>query len=278
MTGVVGATQGAPPKRIIAIGPNSAEIVCALGACEAIIGVSKFVVYPPELKTRPHVGGQFDPDLERITALRPDLVITRGASDALERLCADRGVAVYRDETDSLAGIEKTTADLGRLLRREKEAEEIIADFRAALDKIRADVAGKPRPRVFLTASRQPDRLANIMTAGRGTFLDEMIEIAGGINVFGDVDMRYPQISPEAVLAKQPDVIIELLPEVKLTPELESQLRRQWQELGPFPAAKHDHIYFLTDDHCLIPSLRYHVIIEKVAKILHPQGGMSNGE
>ena len=265
-----GGLADQPPQRIIAIGPNSAEIVCALGACDAIVGVSKFVVYPPELKARPQVGGQFDPDIERITALRPDLVITRGASDALERLCADRGIAVYRDETDSLAGIEKTTADLGRLLRREKEAKQVVADFRAAVDRIRAEVAGKRRPRVFLSASRQPDRLANVMTAGRGTFLDEMIEIAGGINVFGDLDMRYPQVSPEAVLAKQPDVIIELLPEVDLTPELESQLRRQWQELGPLPAAKRNRIYFLTDDHCLIPSPRYHVIIEEIARILHP--------
>jgi iron complex transport system substrate-binding protein len=108
------------------------------------------------------------------------------------------------------------------------------------------------------------------MTAGRGTFLDEMIEIAGGVNVFGDVEMRYPQVSPEAVLAKQPEVIIELLPEVDVTAELEAQLRQQWRELGPLPATKNDRVFFLNDDHCLIPSPRDHVIIEKVARILHP--------
>jgi iron complex transport system substrate-binding protein len=258
------------PKRIVAIGPNSAEIVCALGACDAIVGVSKFCVYPPELKDRPQVGGQFDPDLERITALRPDLVITRGSHGGLERLCEERGIAVYHDETDSFEGVEKAVMELGALLGREEEAKKVNSEFRAKLDEIRAQVSGKRRPRVFLTVSRQPDRLANIMTAGRGTFLHEMIEIAGGINVFGDVEMRYPQVSPEAVLAKQPDVIIELLPEVVLTAELESQLRKQWAELGPLPAAKRNRVYFLTDDHCLIPSPRYHVIVEKVARILHP--------
>ena len=76
------------PKRIITISPNSAESICDLGACDRIVGVDKFCVYPPSLQHRPRVGGLFDPDLEKIVALRPDLVVLRGHSDTLERLCA----------------------------------------------------------------------------------------------------------------------------------------------------------------------------------------------
>jgi iron complex transport system substrate-binding protein len=259
------------PQRIVAIGPNSAEIICALGACDRIVGVSKFCVYPPELASRPRVGGLYDPDLERIAALRPDLLVTRGRNDALDALCRQLEVGVYEDTTDSIAGIERTVRELGELLGREAAAAETVEGFRRELAAIRERVSGEPRPRVFLTVSRQPDRLANILTTGKGTFLDEMIEIAGGTNVFGHLDMRYPEVSPEAVLAQRPEVIIELMPDLDLTPELERQMRDHWRELGEVPAVRSGRIFFLSDDHCLIPSPRYHRVISRVSRILHPE-------
>jgi cobalamin transport system substrate-binding protein len=258
------------PVRIIAIGPNSAEIICALGACDAIVGVSKFCLYPPELSKKPRVGGLFDPDLEKMAALRPDLLVMRGRSDSIETLCEKLGVHVYHDEADSLAGIEKTVRELGAMLGRDQAARKIVADFRGKLSAIRKRVAGRDRPRVFLTVMRQPQRLANILTVGRGTFLHEMIEIAGGVNVFGDVEMTYPQVTGESIIASRPAVIIELLPEVEVTPELAKTMRQQWRDLGPLPAVSAKRIYFVTDDHSLIPSPRIVNVIEKVAKILHP--------
>ena len=258
------------PTRIIAMGPNSAEIVCALGACDQIVGVSKFCVYPPELANKPQVGGLYDPDLERIAALRPDLLVTRGRNEAVDALCERLGVQVYADATDSFAGIEQSVRDLGNILDRAPQADELVREFQSRLSAIRRATAGKSRPRVFLTVSRNPDRLANILTTGKGTFLGEMIECAGGDNVFGDLDMRYPEVSPEGILARRPQVIIELMPEVALTPELERQMREQWRQLGDAPAVSGDRIHFLTDDHCLIPSPRYPRIVEKVSRILHP--------
>ena len=259
-------------KRIIAIAPNAAETICALGACDRIVGVSKYCVYPPELKERPRVGGLLDTDLERVAALRPDLLVMRGHNDPLEQLCRQLGVHVYRDETDSLDGIEVSIRELGRLVGRADRAEQLVAEFRARIEAIRRRTADLPKPRVFLTVMRQPDRLANLLTAGKGTFLDEMITVAGGKNVFGHLDMAYPQVSPEGVLARRPDVIIELLPELTLTPALEERLRSQWRSLGAIPAVGSGRIYFLGDDHSLIPSVRYPAIIEKVSRMLHPDG------
>lgn len=259
------------PQRIITIAPNSAEIICALGACDRIVAVTKYCRYPSELRKRPLIGGFIDPDLERIVALRPDLVVLRGRSEAVESLCKQRGIRIYQDDTQTLAEIEQTTMDFGRMLGREKRATEIVKQMRERIRSIRKRVSGRDKPRVFLTYARQPDRLANLLTAGPGTFLYEMIEIAGGVNVFADLEMRYPQVSLEAILAKRPDVVIELVPEVELTPELERSMRAQWRALGPIPAVKHDRIYFLTDDHALIPSPRQVEIIDKVSRILHPE-------
>lgn len=258
------------PKRIITVAPNSAEIICALDACDRIIGVSQYCVYPPELKSRTRVGGFVDASLERFIGLRPDLIVLRGRNESIEQLCRQRGIRLFLDETDTLQGIEETVEVLGRMLDRADRAAALTRDFRSKLDAIRARVSGRPRPRVLVIIARQPDRLANLLSAGRGTFLDEMIEVAGGANVFGHLDMRYPQISLEAIISARPDVILELMPERNLSNEAVATLRRQWRQLGRLPAVESDRIHVLTDDHCMIPSLRYVDIIEKVSKLLHP--------
>ena len=261
---------GRVPARIITIAPNAAEVICALGACEAIIAVDKFCVFPPELKSRPRIGGLFDPDLERIAALRPDLIVLRGQSEAIESLCRERNIALYHDETDSFAGVTRCATDLGRLLRREAKAKRLVTEFEARLAAVKARSEGRPRPRVLVTLARQPDRLANLITAGKGTFADEMIEIAGGVSALGRLDAAYPQISAEAIVAHRPEVIIEFLPEVTLTPELKATMLDQWKRLGSIPAVTSGRIHFVTDDHSLIPSLRYVEIVEKVSRLLHP--------
>jgi len=263
------------PQRIIAIAPNSAEVICALGACDRIVGVSKFCVYPPELLNRPKVGGLSDPDLERIAALRPDLLVMRGRNDALEHLCEDLHIPIYKDETDTLPGIENCLSELGERLGLANRAAAITKEFHERIDAIRSRIAGKPKPRVLLTVSRQPDRLANVLTTGKGTFLDQMIEIAGGTNVFGHLDMIYPQVSPEGMLAQQPEVIIELMPDLKLTASLKEQMAEQWKQLGSMPAVTKNRIYVLTDENGLIPSPRYVEIIERVSRLLHPESDVA---
>ena len=101
-----------------------------------------------------------------------------------------------------------------------------------------------------------------------------MLDLAGGVNVFGHLDMAYPQVSGEGIIAHRPDVIIELMPEVKMTPALERQMLKHWEQLGSIPAVGNERVYFLTDDHCLIPSPRYAEIIDKVSRLLHPEPGL----
>ena len=268
-------SAGSTPRRIVTIAPNSAEVICALGACDRIVGVSKFCVYPPELLDRPKVGGLSDPDLERIAALRPDLLVMRGRNDAIERLCEDLHVPIYKDETDTLPGILNCVGELGTRLGLNEQANAIIKEFHDHIDTIRSRNAGKTKPRVLLTVSRQPDRLANVLTTGKGTFLDQMIEIAGGVNVFGHLDMIYPQVSPEGMLAQQPEVIIELMPDRKLTAALKEQMVEQWKQLGSMPAVTKNRIYVLTDENGLIPSPRYVEIIDKVSRLLHPESNVA---
>ncbi len=260
-----------PPQRIITIAPNSAEIICALGACDRIVGVSKFCVFPAELKGRPRVGGLFDPDLEKIIALHPDLVVLRGKNESVEHLCDKLGIPVYRDRTEMLADVETCITELGRRLGRIEQARGLVEEFRRSLRAVKERKQDRPKPRVLLTVSRQPGRLANILTTGKGTFLAEMLDLAGAVNVFGHLDMAYPQVSREAIVAQRPEVIIELMPELEPATGLRRQVLDQWKALGSIPAVVNDRVYLLTDDHALIPSPRYVEIIEKVSRLLHPE-------
>ena len=262
------------PRRIITIAPNSAEILCALGVSERIVGVSKFCVYPPELKSRPRVGGLFDPDLEMIAALRPDLVVLRGNNPEVERLCQSLSIRVYHDPTEKLDDVKRCIKALGDIVGQPAEADGLIQAFQGHLDAIRGRVRDRPRPRVLLVVSRNPEQIANVLTAGKSTFLDEMITIAGGENVFGHLEMPYPQVGAETILAQQPEAILELMPERSLTPAQRKELAGQWAAVGSMPAVKNDAIHFLTKEdaeNALIPSPRYVEIIDRVSHLLHPE-------
>lgn len=258
------------PQRIVAMGPNSAEIICALGACDAIVGVSKFCVFPPVLATRPKVGGLFDPDLEAIAGLRPDLVVLRGRSDSLARSCEQWEVPTYADPSDSLDDVERAIEELGLRLERQAAARSLIATFRSRIAAIRARVADQRRVRVLLTVSRQAGSLANLLTTGPGTFLHEAIEIAGGENVFGDLDMRYPQVGPEAIVAKNPEFIVELMPGASESDDRLGEAWGVWAPLSTVHAVRTRSIAVIPDDNALIPSPRYVDIIERLSELLHP--------
>jgi len=262
-----------PARRIVTIAPNAAEIICELGACDRLVGVSKFCIHPPELKRRPKVGGLFDPDLEKIVVLRPDLVVLRGRSESIERLCASHDIALYHDKTDTIPGITRCVRDLGERLDRAEQADAVVERFRQRLGAVRRRTSDKPRPRVLLTVSRAPGKLANILTSAHGTFLDETIRIAGGSNAFAGIEMTYPQVSTESIVAVAPDVIIELMPAGPGSEEQLQRVKRDWQALATVPAVKNDAIHVITEKNALIPSPRYVAIIEKIAGLLHPDPG-----
>ena len=258
-------------QRIITLAPNAAEIIAALGESKRLVAVSKFCVYPPELTALPRIGGLFNPDLEAVIRLEPDLLVLRGRSESLERLCAQKQIRLYHDPTEGLDEIYTAIGELGDLLGRRQEARQLQHNMRRRLDRITAAVAGRPRPRVFITVARKPDSLAGLLTASRGTFVDEIITRAGGENVFADLAIDYPQVSPEAILTARPDVIIEAMPEAEPTQDLNHRVRDLWRRLGPIPATRNDRVYILTDDNALIPSPRVVDVIARVARWLHPE-------
>ncbi|MCP4591960.1 MAG: ABC transporter substrate-binding protein [bacterium] len=272
-TGGREASEDIPPatyQRIIAIAPNTAEIVCELGAADRLVAVSQYCTYPPSLEKLPKIGGPRDLDLEMVIALQPDLVIARGASEALVSLCDAQGIRVYHDPSRALADIEQAIREIGDLLSVTDRATAVLRRMRERLEAIRRAVADRPRPRVLFT-TRNPEQLSSIYTVARGSYLDELIVLAGGENIFGDQDTDYPLVSLEEIIDRRPEVIIESLFGTADSAELRASVAKQWQSVSPIPAVETGRLHILSADYATVPSPRVVLLAADFVRMIHPE-------
>jgi len=257
-------------RRIICVAPSVTEIVFALGCGKKVIGVSDFSTYPPQAKEKVKIGGMFNPNRERIIALQPDLVIIQGQHDSVAKLCRKEGIRLLSVEIDTLKDIPEAIFFLGQELNVESQAAKLAKEVKDGLDAVKAKIQGLPTRKVFLTLAHTPGDLTGLMTTGPGTFLHELIEIAGGENIFADASGTYPQISKESLIKRQPEVLIEALPG-GVSERKRRLLRKDWERLSMLPAVRRGNIHFLTDDFLLIPSVRITQTARRFAEIIHPE-------
>jgi len=201
---------GDPPRRIVSLAPNITEILFALGLGDRVVGVTRYCDYPPEAAAKEKIGGFIDPSVEKIRALDPDLVVAfRGNPwEALNRL-KSLGVRTFvLDIGERLAAVPETIAKIGRVTGREDEARALIAGLAEKERIARAALARTPvRPRVYLNLSGKA-----LMTCGRSSFLHDLIEQAGGVNVAASVPKTWSAYSREQLIRDDPDVVIILSP------------------------------------------------------------------
>ncbi|GJM26645.1 MAG: cobalamin-binding protein [Phycisphaerae bacterium] len=254
------------PRRIIATSPSNTEIICALGAADRLVAVSSYATHPPEILKLPRIGGLIDPDMESILVLAPDLLVMRGRNPQVEKLCIDHHIRFYEDKTDTLDTLFTTIRELGAILDRSGKASELIDRTRRQLDDVKSSVGKRKRPKVLMTL-RSPDKLGGITTVSRQSYLGQVIELAGGDNIFASLDTPYPQIGLEDIISKQPDIIIEAMPGVKNAEKLAEQLLKQWRDVGNINAAQHGRVVVLTEDYVLVPSPRVVLLAKRLQKI-----------
>jgi iron complex transport system substrate-binding protein len=194
----------APARRVISLIPAQTEIVGVLAGRDVLIARTQWD-RDPELAHLPSIGNALTPSVEWLAAQRPELIIAwpdAQSRDVVQRL-SDVGIPVYASRVESIAGIRSMIERLGVLLGEAARADSLVAALDAELDAVRAGVAGRETPRVlYLLSVEQPT------VAGPGTFIDEIIRIAGGENAFDDLRQLWPQVSLEEIVRRQPDVII----------------------------------------------------------------------
>jgi iron complex transport system substrate-binding protein len=260
-----------PARRIVSLVPAVTEMLFAIGAGPQVIAVSSFDDFPPAVKTLPRVGALLDPDVERILALRPDLVVSYGSQTDLHAQLGRAGVGVYSYRHAAIAGIYDTLHGVGRATGRQAEADRLARQIRAGLDAVSARVKGRRRPRTLLVFERDPLTLRGIYVSGGRGFLNEMLDMAGGANVFADVAREAVQPSQETLIARAPEVIIEVRATGLIAAEATAEDRKAWSALGSIPAIRSGRVYFLSGDHMLVPGPRVAQGVESFARALHPE-------
>jgi iron complex transport system substrate-binding protein len=260
----VSAATAAPPQRIVSLIPSVTEMLFAMGAGPRVIGVSNFDEYPPEVKTRPKVGGLIDPDVERILSMKPDLVIVYGTQTDLRAQMARAGIPTFPYEHAGLADVTSTIRAVGRRVGSERAAVALADRIDADIADVRRRVAGRPRPRTLLVFGRDNETLRGIYASGGLGFLHDMLEAAGAVNVFADVRRQSVQATSELILARAPDVILEI------TEGRTPRNLRAWDVLGSVPAVNAHRIYLVAGDEMTSPGPRVAAAIRKMATTLHP--------
>jgi iron complex transport system substrate-binding protein len=264
------ALSAQTPKRIISLVPNVTEILFAIGAGPQVVAVSTYDIEPPDVRSLPTVGALIDPDTERILSLRPDLVITYGSQSDLQAQLKRASIPFFDYRHGGLDHIMVTMRALGARTGHAEQAEQVARDLQSAIDAVKARVAGKPRPRTLLVFGREPGSLRNIYaSAGRG-FLHDMLVVAGGEDVLDDIDRESAQVSTEMILARRPDVILELNAATRLNDADLKAVVDPWMRLSSVPAVRNKRVTVINGPGLTVPGPRVIAGIEKMEKALHP--------
>ncbi len=254
------------PQSIVSLSPSNTEIAFALGLAERIVGVTEYCNYPPEAQEKEIIGGFATPNIERIVELEPDLVLASTIHEEAVTRFEALGIPVLVIESASLAELLDNISLIAELTGATGKGDVLTASMQSRISAVERQVASIPeadRVRVYYEVYSDP-----LMSAGRPAFINEIISLAGGINIFADLDESYPQISAEVVAERQPHVI--LFPDYHGTAELvlESMVNRPgWSAIPAVTARK---VFSASDDVFARPGPRVVEAVEEAARLFYP--------
>jgi len=247
------------PKSIVALSPSAAEILFTIGAGDQVAAVSDFTDYPAEAAAKPVVGG-FDGktlSIETIMSFKPDLVyLTEGMHNFLISTLESNGIKYYISKGDSIASVENEILEVGKLTGHEKEADKVVADMEKKLKKV-AKKASQP-VKVYYEVWNSP-----YMSVGSTSFIDDVIAKAGGENIFHELTDAYPMVSEEAIISRQPAVI--LVPSSTGLAADAVGLRNGWADI---PAVKDARVFVVDDNLYTRPGPRIADVVIELSDLL----------
>lgn len=253
------------PQRIVSVAPSVTETLFALGLGDRLVGVSSYCQFPPEALKKEKVGGYINPSLEKIIALRPDLVIGIAEGDLktfVDRL-AKLKIPVYIANPKNVFGVITSIQHIGKVTSSARSAQRVTQAIRERVQAIQTKVQGRLRPRVLHVLNFEP-----LISAGKGTFVDDLIRLGGGRNIAETAQGKYPRFSLEEVLAVDPEVII--LASMRSDDPLTEQ-RQWWERWKTITAVRQGRIHVLNSDLIHRPSPRIVDGLEQVARAIHPE-------
>ena len=250
---------GAPPRRIVSLNPATTELLFALGVGGRMVGRTQYDLWPDSARLVPNLGPGMRPNLEAVLGARPDLVVLYASAD--DRAAADRltaaGVKTAAFKLDRIRDFARVTRALGQLVGDTARAHLVVDSVTGTLDRVRRATATLPRPTVFFHAWETP-----LITIGGGSFLSELVDVAGGRNVYADIEAPSAAVTLEDVVRRDPDIVL-------VSPIEQQRLRaaERWRSLR---AVREQRVVAYDTNLVARPSVKLGEAAVSLAALLHP--------
>ena len=261
----------AAPQRIVSTSPSITEILFALGLGDRVVGVTTFCRHPPEAQKKAKIGSFIQPDLETVAALRPDLVIIQKnpvqLGEKLGRLGLRSMEVDFPSVDQTLTAIERIAGACGQTGR----GAQLAASLREQLSAVRRAVGLRRRTTLAFVVGRNPNAIDGLFAAGAKSYLTDLIDIAGGANVYADATGSYPRVTLESLLERNPDVIIDTAEMGDLARLDDAGKRRVvalWGRQTALKAVREHRVYALSDEALTKPGPRMALAAQALARLL----------
>lgn len=249
--------------RVVSLAPNLTEIVFAVGAGERLVGNTEYCDYPAQAKSVAKIGDTMHPSIERIIALKPQLVLVSTASqlEAFTTQLTEQKISVFVTNPRSVIEVFQSMSTIAGLMGTQSQAAPVVAELRKRAEAVESRVKAAQPVKVFYQVSGEP-----LYTIGRDAFLTDLVHRAGGVSVTADLPGAFPRYSDESALASHPDAII-----LPTGGSMGSANATPAAPLKDSPAVRNNRVYKINDDHLSRPGPRLVEGLEEMARALHPE-------
>lgn len=251
-------------KRIVSFAPGITETLFALSFGDRVVGVTRFCNYPPQTAKIPRVGGFVDPNYEMLLRLHPDLAIVLKEQVELKRFLHEKSIRFTDIDNSSINGILNSFIIISEACGDRGRGEQLASEIKKELYTNPSKVVNKT-PRILLCVDREnpgSGRIGKVFAAGRKTFYNELISIAGGENVIKDSIFAYPSISEEGIIRLSPDIIFDITVTAQKD-DVQEKVKKDWDELNVLPVVNNRNVYVLNKDFLTIPGPRMVNILDE---------------
>ncbi len=264
----------ATPQRIVSAAPSITEMLYTLGLGDRIVGVTTYCHYPPAVREKPKIGNYMNPNFETILAMRPDLVVVLEEHRDLVEKLRSFDLPLLALQHNDLAGIYHSLKSLGEAAGVAERAAARVAALKAELAALRRQTSALPRRGVMFVVGRTPATVEDLVVVGRASFLNELIAIAGGRNIFESALTHYPRIPREEIYARGPEVIIDMGDMGNTDHVAEDHhktVAELWKQMPGLPAVQTGRVYPVAEDIFVVPGPRVAETARRFFAMIHPE-------
>ena len=254
--------------RIVSAAPSITEILFALGAGDQVVGDTAYCNYPEAAKRKPKIGGYATPNIELILALNPDLVFVNDSRrNVVEALRQTRRIEVISLHPDSVYGIYQSIQTIAAKLGMQERGKRLIQSIDNEIHQTTDSSNRTPKPKVLFVVGRTPGTVAGLVVVGQGSYLSEVIDLAGGINVAADAGVQYPRFSFEEVIHRDPDIILDMGHDHIVTESEKRAVKGLWQRYSFLRAVRYDAVFPISGEYFVTPGPRVGQAVRELRKI-----------